>query len=226
MVRRLEKLTAKEASVQEAFLANLEVPESKTKKPVIVGLVGLVGSGKSSVALELAKQIGGVAIEADAIRVLLRKQDERYERARAIAENIALEMVTRGGSAIIDSDFVDREKRAILKEKAKLVGANVVFVRVHCDFDVMVGRALQADYCNEKDDFFGGASSGWSGSSEQSKGAVVKAREMWRRTPRHYRWLDEGGGKWVLRKLPFAVFAEVDTTDEERWKEEVKAIKL
>lgn len=180
MVHKRETLTEKERAAQDAFMSKLDVVKGKTEKPVVVAFIGLVGSGKSSLAQELAKQIGATVIEGDDIRVELRKQKERFEKARATAENVAVEVMKQGGNVILDSDFVDANKRASIREKARKVGANFVFVRIHCDIDVMVGRALTAPY--SADDFFGGASSKWDGSPE-SKGAVVKVREMWRRTP-------------------------------------------
>ena len=221
MVHKREKLTQKEQRAQDSYLAVLDIKKRKTEKPVVVAIIGLVGSGKSSVAQELAKQIGATVIEGDDIRIELRKQSERYERARAIGENAALEILKRGGNVVLDSDFVDEKKRASIREKARKAGVRLVFVRTHCDLDVMVGRVLTATYHNRVDDFFGGAKSKWQG-SEQSKGAVVKVREMWRRTPHHYRWVNQGGGQWVLKKFPFAIFAEIDTTDSDSWKREVE----
>ncbi|MDO8555255.1 MAG: hypothetical protein Q7R75_01685, partial [bacterium] len=141
--------------------------------------------------------------------------------ARAIAENAAIEVVKQGGNVILDSDFVDEKKRASVREKARKAGFRLVFVRTHCDLDVVVGRVLTATYHNRVDDFFGGAKSKWQG-SEQSKGAAVKVREMWRRTPHHYRWVNQGGGQWVLKKFPFAIFSEIDTTDSDSWKRAVE----
>ncbi|MEK7541412.1 MAG: AAA family ATPase [Patescibacteria group bacterium] len=221
MVHKRETLSEKEQVAQGAFIAKIDIKKRKTEQPVIVAIVGLVGSGKSSVAKGLAERIGASIVEGDDIRIELRRQHERYERARAIAENVVLEVVKQGGNAILDSDFVDEKKRASLREKARRAGIRLVFIRTHCDLDVMVGRALAAHYRDRVDDFFGGASSKWTG-NEQSKGAAVKVREMWRRTPHHYRWVSQVGGKWVLKKLPFAVFAEIDTTDSDQWKRTVE----
>src|SRR3989344_4709532 len=66
MVHKREKLTAKEERAQKAFVSNLKYASRKTKEPVIVAMIGLIGSGKSSVATELAKQ------------------GERYEKMRAM----------------------------------------------------------------------------------------------------------------------------------------------
>ncbi|MEK7669214.1 MAG: AAA family ATPase [Patescibacteria group bacterium] len=222
MVHKREKLTPKELAAQKSFLTKLGVIQKrKTDEPVIVAMIGLTGSGKSSVAQEFAKHIGGTVIEGDEIRIELRKQGERYDRARALAENIALEVVKQGGNVILDSDFIDAEKRASLREKVKKTKVRLVFVCTYTELDVMIGRAITTNYRNSVDDFFGGASSQWKG-GEQSKGAVVKIREMWRRIPHHYRWENKGGGKWVIKNPPCKVLADIDTTDQTKWKEEVR----
>jgi predicted kinase len=221
MANKRQKLTSKELAAQKSFFTKLNVHERKTKKPIIVAMIGLVGSGKSSVAQELAKHIGATVIEGDDIRVELRKQNEQYKHARIIAENITLEVINKGGNFILDSDFIDPEKRATLREKAQKAGIHLLFVCTYAEIDVMVGRIITANYHDKIDDFFGGASSQWEG-SEQSKGAVIKFREMLRRLPHHYRWEDKGGGQWVIKKPPCKVIADIDTTDPKKWKLEVE----
>jgi predicted kinase len=215
MVHKKEKLTARELVAQKNFLAKLKIQKRKTKNPVIVAIIGLVGSGKSSVARELAGHIGATVVNGDDVRIELRKQNERYDRAHLLAENIA-----RGGNVILDSDFIDPKKRASLREKARMAKVGLVFVCTYAEPDVMFGRIISAEYKNVDEDFFGGASCKWKG-NEQSKGAVVKMRELWRRTPHHYRWENKGGGQWIIKNPPCKVLADVDTTDEVEWKKEV-----
>lgn len=224
---KFEKLTVKERVAQAIYLATLDVKKRKTNKPIIIALLGLVGSGKSTVSQELAKHIGANVIEGDDIRIELRRLGERFERTRAIAENVAFKVIQQGGNAILDSDFIDAKKRASIRKKARLAGVRLVFIRTYCDLDVVVGRILSAGYGNKEDDFFAGTPSEWK-RSEQSKGAVVKVREMWRRTPNHYRWFNKAGGKWILRTFPVNFFAEINTTNEEGWRSAIKrcAMKL
>ncbi|HCR52558.1 TPA: hypothetical protein DIV48_02830 [Candidatus Kaiserbacteria bacterium] len=218
-MRKREVLTKKERAAQDTFMAALRIKKRRTKQPIIVALIGLVGSGKSSVAQELAKHIGATVIEGDAIRIELRKQKARYEGTRGIAESVALEVIQRGGNAILDFDFIDAKKRATVRQKARRAGVRTIFVCTYCDHDVMAGRVISAAY--HAGGFFGGASSRWKGNA-QSKGAVVKLREMWRRTPHHYRWVNTGGGRWVIKNPPCAVFADIDTTDPISWKRKVR----
>lgn len=223
MVHKRESLTQKELRAQDEFIKMLEVKQRKTKELVVIAIVGLVGSGKTSVVRELAKLLPATVIEGDDIRVHLRKQNERYEGVRKIAENAVLKVIEQGGNAILDSDHIDQKKRASLREKVKQTGAKLIFIRTHADYDVMTGRAIIAEYRSSRDDFFGGAGlkSKW---QDSNPGAVVKLREMWRRTPNHYRWENKVGGRWILKKLPFKVFATVDTTNENQWKAEIQKV--
>lgn len=186
----------------------------KTKQPIIVAMVGLSGSGKTSVARELAKYLHAEVIEGDSIRVLLRKEKLGYEKARAVVEALAEEYIRRGKNVVIDSDFVDAKKRKVLEKKALILGVRIAYVRVCVNHDVAIGRMISASYRKSQDDFFGGAVSVWRG---KQSGAVVKIREMWRRTPHHYRWNKKNGGVWILRKFPFVDFL-IDTTDGKTWK--------
>lgn len=215
MVRKKRILTTHELAAQNSFIAELKMPARKTPSPVIVAFIGLVGSGKSSVAKELARQIGATVIEADGIRIDLGRQGEGYERAWVIAENSAIEVVKQGSNAILDSDFVDEKKRASIREKARSAGVHLAFIRTVCDFDVMSQRIR----ANNPGEFFNNASSS---STATDKGKDVKMRELLRRLPHHYRHVNRGGGTWILKKFPFAVFAEINTTNSDSWKQDVE----
>jgi hypothetical protein len=227
MVHKKETLTQKEKRVQEKFLAGLQIKKRKTKKPIIVALIGLVGSGKSSVAGEFASQIGANIINGDEIRVLLRKEGEKYEGARKIAENAALEITKQGGNVIMDSDHIDQKKRASLRAKAKNAKVKLVFVCAYSEdggqpgipgftLDTMIGRNITGP----ADEFFGEAGTPWRG-SRQERAAVVKLREMIRRMPHHYRWENKGGGRWIIKNPPRSVIADINTA-EHGWKSEVQ----
>ena len=187
----------------------------KLKQPKAVAIVGLVGSGKSSVAGYLAKLIGAKIISANVIRVALRKKGRGYGQVANLAEKEASIAVKRGKNVILDSDFVTLKKRKMLKRKIGKA-AKIFYLRTFSDRDVLIGRLISAKYT--PNDLYGGASTNWQG---KNKGAVVAPREMWRRTPRHYRWSEKGGGTFLLKKLPIKFIAEIDTTTQ-NWKTQVK----
>lgn len=221
---KMEKLTEKELKVQENYFLGIDItPKRKTKKPLVIGIIGLIGSGKTTIAKELAHLIGATIVSGDGIRICLRKEKEKYDNVRLIAENVAMEIINKGGNVIIDSDFIDQKKRVSLKEKTKKVGAKVVFIRTYADIDVMIGRIFKANYENVPENFFGWASSSYQG---ENKGAVVKEREMICRILSHYNAVNIGNGryKFGLKELPFKVFAAIDTSIENKWRQEIKMI--
>ncbi len=222
MVHNKEQLSEKAQQAQDNYLDSLTIKTIRTKRQLAIALVGLVGSGKSSVANELSSLIGATIIEGDAVRVALRKAGEAYKYVRQIGEYAILEVLRQGGNVIIDADHIDSRKRASLREKLKATGTQLLFIRTHADLDVMIGRAMTAPYEKSVDDFFGGAKTPWTEGTPQQTGATIKLKEMMRRTPHHYSWKDEGGGAWQLKKLPFKLFADLDTTNPEQWKAELK----
>lgn len=187
----------------------------KSKKPKIVAIVGLVGSGKSSVAKYLAKLIGAKVISANAIRVALRKKNKGYDQVANLVEKETSLAIKRGKNVILDSDFVNSKKREKLESKASKL-AKIFYLRIFSEKDIMIGRLISAKYTSN--DLYGGASTDWPG---KNKGAIVALREMWRRTPHHYKWSEIGGGRFELRKLPIKFIAEIDTTTQS-WKTQIK----
>lgn len=187
----------------------------ETKNPVIIAMIGLTGSGKGTVARELAKYFPANIISNDDIRIRLRNAGLSYDHVRVIAEQTARSILERGGNVIMDSDFIDAEKRATLLAIAEKYAAKVLFIRTYANRDVVLKRLLTKEY--PKEGFFGGAKT----DNGEYEGAVVALRELWRRTPRHYDWKEDGGGTWTLKKLPIELFADIDTTDETTWKAEV-----
>lgn len=207
MQNKKQKLTPKEQKVQAEFLRTLKIFKRKTQQQIIVAMIGLVGSGKSSVAKQIAKLIGATVISSDFIRMHLRKQKESFENVRKIVENIAKEVINQGGNVVLDSDFVDVKKRTDLKKLLKNSGIKIIFMRTFCERDIMINRLRRANYT--KVVFF--------------KNANIALREMWRRTPHHYAWENKGGGNWILRKMSFVDF-EIDTTHTKMWQKQIKNV--
>lgn len=189
----------------------------KPKRSLILCMVGLVGSGKSTVAKSFARGLKAEIVRSDDFRLELGKQGKPYERAVELVFARTMELVRRGRNVVIDADVVQADKRRRLARESKKLGSRVLYVRVVTDMDVMLGRIVVSSK-KGLHPLFSQASSAWEG---PGKGAVIKIRELWRRTPHHYRWTEEGGGQWVLRELTFPLAATVDTTDGKTWKGQV-----
>lgn len=205
-VHSSETLTAAELEAQTAVTATLLSYEA-SPCPKVVGMVGLIGSGKSMVARALAKRIGATIIEGDAIRVELGERGGRFDLTRLIAENITLEILSRGGSVIIDSDFVSTPKRASLI--AKVGGlAPVFFVQAVCDHLTMISRIGSTAYLPGS--FYCTAALKRSTPRHTVTPADVKQFEFTRRTPHHCDWSSVGGGTWRPKRFDY-VLGSIDT---------------
>ncbi len=107
--------------------------------------------------------------------------------------------------------------RKLSKEK----GIRVGYGRGFADLDVQVNRIVQAKYSAA--DLYTGADTKLKAGT-QARAMAVRMREMLRRVPLHYSWNSEVGGQWILKTFNFATFADVDTTDEKKWKLQIKAL--
>lgn len=220
LLHPLERLSPQERSAFDECLRDVPVAPGDQKTPVVIAMIGLVGSGKSTVAKALAKELNAIIVEGDAIRVKLRKLGARFDHARLIAELLAMEFVERRQNVILDSDFIDDDKRASLRARFANNAVHLQFVRVVCEFDIAMGRIMTANFKQHPDDFFGGADSAW---TAPNSGSVVKLREMMRRLPNHYAWYSDGGGRWSPRDLPFRVDETINTSDEDVATEAIRA---
>lgn len=224
-VSRKAKLKPAEEKVQKEYIARLGLAEKKNgaRPGKIIGIIGLVGSGKSAIARILASELPGIIVEGDAVRVMLREAGASYDRTWKICENIAIAAAGSGAHVVLDADYFAAEKRASLNHASKDAGIYALYLRTFCDFDVMIGRMITASY--PENSFFGGASTQWQGTADQ-RGAVVKIRELIMRLPSHYKMEKTkypARYQWMQRKFSFVHFV-VNTTDEKKWPEEVRKI--
>ena len=202
-------LTSRQEQVQKEFLAELPPTSRKTPHSLILAVIGLTGAGKSSVARELVKSIGGTIITGKHIRRALSERGEPPTEAPTIAEHLMIDILQNGGNAIIDSDHInmDTKHRARLRQRAAALEAQLVFIEVFCDFAIAITRIFTV----------------WR-ENPHSEQAIDKLLELLNRIPYHYEWRKSQGGAWVRKKLPFTPFAEINTSYEGEWKAEAARV--
>ena len=194
--------------IKRELVRGVRISRRRTRQPVVLAMVGITGAGNSTVARELGRKLGWSVIEKNKIRVKLREEGPGFTPASADRVHYAMlhRVLDAGGNAILDSDFVEREKRRKLERFARTLGARVVYLSLTCERDVMIERMLRPNY-NPRTDIF--------------KSAAVAVREHTRRYPWYYRWSPAEGGRYTLRRPPVKVLATLDTTNPERWKKRV-----
>ena len=189
---------------------------------MLIGMVGLVGSGKSTVAKEIAKHLKAKVVYQDGIRLAFRRRRGSYRTAEVDRRADALlgQALGKGKNAVDDGDAVSVRNQKRLARLAKRYGAQLLFIRVICASDVVFGRIVSTP---RADPYFEGASSLFQG-TPKAKAMAVKLRELWRRTPLHYTWsIPRESSRWTVKPLPHRFIAVIDTS-QEGWKRGIVSV--
>ena len=117
--------------------------ESQPGKPFVIGLMGLVGSGKSTVAAEISKRFSIPVGSNDDIRRFLNEQgyggDAPVQQTlQYIAEAASDYLYEHGVSHIIDADLFKFAAGA--KERAERNGFRFVLIEIVCPDEVILER--------------------------------------------------------------------------------------
>jgi predicted kinase len=106
--------------ITEDFLKRIKekLPTVKADKPNVVGIVGMIGSGRTLLAETLVENIrGAVLISANSARYLLKEQDLPWgENVYTVLFNTAKWLLQNGYIAIYDGNQVDKNRRDAIKQ--------------------------------------------------------------------------------------------------------------
>ncbi len=200
-------------SVVSSYLSEIKIPKRRTKNLYIIAPVGLIGSGKSTVGTYIARKIGAQVVSSNYIRgrFFKPKKKEYHIYTQPVLEKIVESLLEKGVSVVLDRDNVDGKVEKKYKKILEKYRAKVVYIRVVCDIDVMIERMMKRKY-NKKEDII--------------TSPAVAIREMWRRTPLHYRWIIKPWPRFEFKDLKYINFkAVLDTTDGKTWKKKADEIR-
>jgi aminoglycoside phosphotransferase family enzyme/predicted kinase len=142
---------------------------AEVEPPTVIAVCGLSGTGKSSVAKQLAERLAAVWLSTDAIRRSLDRQpaassdseaangerpptvafgSDRYsvERRAAVYTEISRRLraaLQERGLVIVDGTFGRRDQRAELARAAAAAGASLWFLQCHCPLEVADARVQE-----------------------------------------------------------------------------------
>jgi len=136
-------------------------------KPLIVGFLGIPGSGKTTFARQLAKRLDGVILTADAARMSMWKTREAIDATRATPEErkhsnqltfgalnyAAKQIAAAGHSVIFDAIMSYRHERQQKYDLAEELGANAVLVRIQVPYEVSLRRVQEREPADDQRQF-------------------------------------------------------------------------
>ena len=149
-----------EAERERTWIATMgyfELADSYTRnKPLLIITVGLVGTGKSTVARALAKRLGLTVISSDILRKKLADVSLDEHRFEGYSGGIytpeftrqtydamfteAKDILVSGDSVILDASFIRKEDRLKAKQVAEAVDADFLIVEAVLEEDIIKER--------------------------------------------------------------------------------------
>lgn len=135
--------------------------------PLIVGFLGLPGSGKTTFARQLARKLDGVVLTADAARMSMWGSREAIDATRTTPEarkysnqlvfgalNYAAKQIAGAGhSVIFDAIMSYRHERQAKYDLGEELGITVVLVRIKVPYEVSLRRMQEREAADDQRQF-------------------------------------------------------------------------
>ncbi len=125
-------------------------------KPTLVMMGGLMGTGKSTLALALQHALGWALFSSDTVRKCLAHLDPTQPQADAFGQGLyspertartyhalceeASRALSHGRSVLLDASFIRRADRQAAAYEAAIQGATIVFVECVCPREIVLKR--------------------------------------------------------------------------------------
>jgi len=136
-------------------------PISDNTQPIAYVICGFIGSGKTTFARKLEKEIGAIRITKDewmikifGNKITLDKNFEEYDKnVIELTRNFAFKILESGGDVIMDEGFWAKSERDDLKKKILNIGAKAILYYVDCPVEEMRERVITRSKIPPKDSF-------------------------------------------------------------------------
>jgi predicted kinase len=142
--RRAERMNAirnRDADRLESSLGRLP---KRSRRPGLVVLIGLPGSGKSYFARQLARHFPAAVLDIDALRQALIAEPQHTEKEHGrlfpAVHVLSRRLLDRGASVIMDATNLKEANRRPLYRLAEEAGARLVIVRVRAPISLVRRR--------------------------------------------------------------------------------------
>ena len=141
----------------EIFLERVKknLPEKKTERPFIIGVIGLISSGKTTTAKMIAEGIdGAVLVRSNSARFLLKERNMKWgENVHYLIFYVAHWLIQNGYGIVFDGDHIEEEKRNNTVKLAEELGAKFFLVRINIEPELAIKR-LEKKWAELKEQTF------------------------------------------------------------------------
>lgn len=136
--------------VIKEFKSRLVLPVQKAEKPFLFGVIGNLGTGKSTLARILAEKLSGsVIITADSARFLLKERNLPWgDNVRVVVRGVAEGLLKDGYTVILDGSNAELKEREQTAELVARLNVPVRYVRIVASYETSRER-LKAKYYDQ-----------------------------------------------------------------------------
>ncbi len=138
------------------MLDEIPLPERKLQRPVVISLVGIPGSGKTTLSALLQERIPAVHLRSDRIGLfkLPKGPDYDYYKAYVIQQALARHFLSEGHSVIMDDNNRTRLNREKVYRMAQQFGAYNLLFSLNISLEEAVRRAIPRDEADRRETEF------------------------------------------------------------------------
>lgn len=126
--------------IKNSFISQLIIPQEKPPEQFLLCPVGLVGAGKSTVTIPLAKKLNLVRISHDEIRKILKENDFNYNRSKQIAAEVISDFLKNGYSVAIDANCGAIETFDRIKKLKDEYSLKIIWVHINPPEEFIVNK--------------------------------------------------------------------------------------
>lgn len=128
----------------DAYERKMSVPDAFPTAPFLVGIIGNIGSGKTTFSQELQRGLrGSVIVSANSARLLLRERGLPWgENVRLLVWEMVLRFALRDVTVIVDGGMTERRARDQMFRIADARDIPLWFVRIVSDAEDDVSRTV------------------------------------------------------------------------------------
>lgn len=134
--------------VADDFLNRVKekLPAEKADKPFIIGIVGMIGSGRTLLAQTLVDNLKGAVLNcANSARYVLKEAGMSWgPNVYAVLFNAAEWLIKNGYIVVYDGNQVDKDRRDAIKELVDKLGARYYLLKI------ITSEATAEKYLREK----------------------------------------------------------------------------
>lgn len=144
--------------VADDFLNRVKgkLPAEKADKPFILGIIGMIGSGKTAFSKELVAHLkGAVLVSSNDSRLLLKEKGMGWgENVRESTFYVARKLIEDGYTVVFDGNHIERQKRINTQKIADELGVKFYLLRINVS-QATAEERLDKKYSQQHENKFG-----------------------------------------------------------------------